>query len=89
MQWRALSVRLGDSEPLLNRWHIEQVSWDQPRVWLERERDGQLALVKALTPKPASTHEAVAVGRRLPVRHRAPVRKPALAPAFVCNWRSS
>lgn len=62
VQWRALSVRLGDSEPLLNRWHIEQVSWDQPRVWLERERDGQLALVKALTPKPASTHEAVAVG---------------------------
>ncbi len=55
LRWSALSVKLKDSEPLLNRWTIEQVRWDQPAVWLERERDGKLALVEAFVPKAAET----------------------------------
>ncbi|MGE5450542.1 MAG: DUF748 domain-containing protein [Acidobacteriota bacterium] len=51
LRWSALSVQLKDSEPLLNRWTVDAVRWDQPTVWLERERDGQLALVEAFQPK--------------------------------------
>ncbi|MDE2593595.1 MAG: DUF748 domain-containing protein [Burkholderiales bacterium] len=51
LRWSALSVKLKDSEPLLNRWTVEQLRWDQPTVWLERERDGKLALVEAFQPK--------------------------------------
>lgn len=74
VQWRALSVRLGDCEPLLNRWNIEQITWDQPRVWLERERDGQLALLEALTPKAAQTAQRAASSA-------SPARLPASAAA--------
>jgi len=51
VRWQALTVKLADSEPLLNRWAVDLVRWDQPVVWLERQRDGQLALVEAFQPK--------------------------------------
>lgn len=57
VRWQALTVKLADSEPLLNRWAVDLVRWDQPVVWLERQRDGQLALVEAFQPK-AKTGEA-------------------------------
>lgn len=52
VRWAALSVKLGDSEPLLNRWNLTQVQWDEPAVWLERARNGKLALLEAFQPKP-------------------------------------
>ncbi|HET8869406.1 MAG TPA: DUF748 domain-containing protein, partial [Aquabacterium sp.] len=48
--WRSLSVQLADSEPLQNRWSVNKVIWDGPVVWLERQRDGRLALLQALEP---------------------------------------
>ncbi|HET8869207.1 MAG TPA: DUF748 domain-containing protein, partial [Aquabacterium sp.] len=48
LQWRSLSVQLADSEPLQNRWSVNKVIWDGPVVWLERQRDGRLALLQAL-----------------------------------------
>lgn len=51
VRWQALTVKLADSEPLLNRWAVDLVRWDQPTIWLERQRDGQLALLEAFKPK--------------------------------------
>lgn len=63
LQWRALSVKLADSEPLNNRWNVQQVVWDAPVAWLERQRNGQLSLIEALQPqgqKPAPAQSAPA-----------------------------
>ena len=55
--WNSLTVKLQNSEPLLQRWQIDLVQLDQPVLWLERLKSGQIGLVEALQPetKPGET----------------------------------
>lgn len=49
--WNSLTVKLQNSEPLLQRWQIDLVQLDQPVLWLERLKSGQIGLVEALQPQ--------------------------------------
>lgn len=66
VRWQALTIKLADSEPLLNRWAVDLVRWDQPVVWLERQRDGQLALLDAFQPKAKAEAKPAAAPKSTP-----------------------